>query len=314
MTAFHQDLSEPAPSARGGFWESTRHPPQLPPAASPDGPRPSAASLAGAVTELMEMIVRKRVPRIETFRVRLQIAEGHAELEELEAALHALHAAASAVDVLAAREGGAATLALEPQCVAIGACANRLWTSGGAVLARHTVDTPVVRLVWIDLMLEAEALDKRVRQGVQWLSEMEEDLQARRQAATAEVTQRALQEIGRRGQALHQRLQRVHSLCANARTVHSECERLVQHRGSLCQTLREKVGPGTTRLQEALRPFATSTGEPLTAPELVAVIDARHELQVALTQAAAEVIRLQACEHDVAAQLAWLGQKAGGLT
>ena len=94
---------------------------------------------------------------------------------------------------------------------------------------------------------------------------------------------------------------------ASARSVHDECERLVGHRETLCRTLRDQVGPATTRLQEAIVPLAAVRAAQASR-ELVAVVDARHALQVALTQAAAEVQRLQLCEHEVALQLIALGQ------
>jgi hypothetical protein len=249
---------------------------------------------------------------MEALRVRLQMSNGSRDLAELEDALHALHSAAAALDVLAVRNGPEAAPQFDQQSLAFAHAANRLWTSGAAVLARHTVDTPVSRLLWIDLMLEAKALDRRVRQGVRWLADVEHDLHAKRGSSTADVAHRALNELARRSQSLRERLQRVHGLVAHARTVHVECERLVENRASLCETLREKVGPCTTRLQEAMRPLAAAAvGESELQPkELVAVIDARHELQVALTQAGAQVIRLQGCEQEVASQLAWLGQKS----
>jgi hypothetical protein len=304
-----QDLTEPS-STQGGLWESTRQPPALP--SLPTGQRQAAASLITAVTEIMDVITRKRLPRMESLRVRLQMSNSSREFAALEEALHALHAAASALDVLAARNGPAAAPALDEQSLAYAEAANRLWTSGAAVLQRHTVDTPVARLLWIDLLLEAKALDRRVRQGVRWLADVEHDLHARRGTSTADVAHRALNEMARRSHSLRERLQRVHSLVAHARSVHTECERLVEHRAALCDTLREKVGPGTTRLQEAMRPLVAAAvgGEPLQPKQLVAVVDARHELQVALTQAGAEVIRLQGCEQEVASQLAWLGQKS----
>lgn len=309
MTDFHQDLTEPL-TTQGAAWESTRYPSYLP--ALPPGQRQPATALIAAVNGLMDLITRKRLPRMESLRVRLQLSNGSRDLAALEEALHGLHAAASALDVLAVREGPAAAPAIEEQALAYSEAANHLWTSGAAVLARHTVETPVSRLLWIDLMLEAKALDRRVRQGVRWLADVDHDLHAKRGTSTADVAHRALNELARRSASLRERLQRVHALVAHARGVHAECERVVEHRASLCETLREKVGPGTTRLQEAMRPLAAAAADnvPLQPKQLVAVIDARHELQVALTQAGAEVIRLQSCEQEVATQLAWLGQKS----
>lgn len=306
MTDFHQDLTEPATTA----WESTRHPSCLP--ALAPGERQPATALIAAVHGVMDLITRKRLPRMESLRVRLQMNNASRDLAALEEALHGLRAAASALDVLAVRDGSAAAPAIEQQALAYAQAAKRLWTSGAAVLARHTADTPVSRLLWIDLMLEAKALDRRVRQGVRWLADVDHDLQARRGGSTADVAHRALDELARRSGSLRERLQRVHALVAHARSVHAECERLVAHRAGLCETLREKVGPGTKRLQEAMRPLAAAAADNVQphANRLVAVIDAGHELQVALTQAAAEVIRLQACEQEVATQLAWLGQKS----
>lgn len=306
MTDFQQELSEPA-AIEQGFWESTRYPSYLQSSATGGAQRQPAAALIAAVTELADVIARKRAPRMDGLRVRLQRSDGSRELGDLEVALRGLHRAAAELDVLAAREGESAAARLQDQCQVVRDAANRLWTTGAAVLARHTVDTPVARLLWIELMLESQAIEARVHQGREWLAGVEADLQARRAAAPPPVIQRALQQLERRGQGLHQRLQRLAALGASARSVHDECERLVGHRETLCRTLRDQVGPATTRLQESIVPLAAVRAAQASR-ELVAVVDARHALQVALTQAAAEVQRLQLCEHEAALQLIALGQ------
>ena len=104
MTDFQQELSEPA-AIEQGFWESTRYPSYLQSAPSGGTQRQPAAALIAAVTELADVIARKRAPRMDGLRVRLQRSDGSRELGDLEVALRGLHRASAELDVLAAREG-----------------------------------------------------------------------------------------------------------------------------------------------------------------------------------------------------------------
>src|SRR3569833_1548557 len=102
MPDFQPDSSwaEPAFHAAEVFWESTRPAPVLEQRKA-DGQRRSAAALAADVNELLESMARKRVPRLDGVRERLQQSRAAGPLTEVEDALHALHAATGGVDFLA---------------------------------------------------------------------------------------------------------------------------------------------------------------------------------------------------------------------
>ena len=117
MTDFQQELIEPA-AIEQGFWESTRYPSYLQSTPSGGTQRQPAAALIAAVTELADVIARKRAPRMDGLRVRLQRSDGSRELGDLEVALRGLHRASAELDVLAAFVDGKADGATLAQATA----------------------------------------------------------------------------------------------------------------------------------------------------------------------------------------------------
>jgi hypothetical protein len=272
----------------------------------------SAAALATATNQLLEALVAKRVPRVDALRRRLQDALP-ADLGELDHALRLLHAEMEALDFLAGRGGERAPDFLRSG-EAVMAASARLASLGAALARRHATETPVARLLWIELVLESDSLRKRVRQGAHWLAQMNRDLGGRRAAASAEVTRYALDELERRGTALHKRLQCVHRLCGHARSIHAVCEPMQEQRTALCATLQDKVAPAVARLHAALQPLLEAVNYRTLVPEeLMSAIEAQHAMQVCLTQAAAQVMRLQAGEQELARQLAAMDEKVASL-
>jgi hypothetical protein len=140
---------------------------------------------------------------------------------------------------------------------------------------------------------------------------MDQDLAQRRRQAPPGVAQRAIDELARRGAAMHERLQAVHRLCSEARSVHTASEQLAGERAVLCTTLLDRVLPACTQLDgELQRLLHAAAYRALVPTELIAAIDARHALQVELTQAAAQIIRLQGVEQQLLARLAQMTDKA----
>lgn len=280
----------------------------------PEGETRSAASLAAATNQLLEAMVERRVPRLEHARRKLQNTRAGTDLTEIDKAVKLLQVETAALDFLAGRSGGDRSAEFLQQGASLAAAAERFGAASTFFTTQHLTHGSVARLLWIELVLEADSLRKRVRQGARWLAQMDRDLVARRAAATADITHRALEELGRRGQNLHERLHTVHRLCGHARGVHALCEQLAEQRTNLCETLLQRVGPASQALQEALQPLLESVGyRPLVPEELIGAIEARHELQVFLTQAAAEIIRLHGDDRELAEQLAWMEGKAGSL-
>ena len=275
--------------------------------------RRPAAGLAADVHELLESMSRKRVPRLDAIRVRLAELRAGTELAPLLEPMQRLETIAGALDFMAARnEAGSEDFIRQGEAI-VQECSSFV-----PVLVRfaerQAQDGPVARLVWIDLVLESGSLGKRVRQAARWLAEMDQDLVSRRKWTSSEVTIRAIEELARRAAVMHARLQHVHRLCGHARNVHLLCEQLATERATLCATLQEKVRPSCVELEEALHPLLHAASYRLLVPtELMAAIDARHELQVVLTQAAAQVERLRPGDEELAAQLAWMQDKAQAL-
>jgi hypothetical protein len=318
-------MSDPTPdSSQSGFsslspqtfWVSTKEAP-LP------APRPtrgvtvlpaqsSAASLAAATHQLLDSMVGKRVPRLEKLRKQLQqhanIGSGFAQMEE---AVHKLHEGTAALDFLGGRNGGDKAADFVRHGAALTGASEHLAGLAAAFTEANGVDAPVMRLLWIELVLESRSLHKRVRQGAVWLAQLDRDLRTRRTATSSDVTQRALSELSRRAQGLHERLQTVHRLCGHVRTLHVVCEQLATQRGTLSATLQEKVLPARQGLHDALQPLLEAASYRTLVPEeLMAAIEARHVLQVALTQAGAEIIQLQASRDALASQLVGMEEKA----
>jgi hypothetical protein len=293
------------------FWERSEAPPGLPHESGPGRQRRPAAALASGVNELLESMGRKRVPRLEAVRLRLQQARAGLQLGTVDYALQALHDATTQLDFLAGRSGGDKSPQFMQQCDALAEAADAVESLATEFLAQHSSRGAVARLLWIELVIEADSLQKRVRRGARWLAEMDQDLAARRSRTVNDVMLHAIDELARRAQRMHERLQTVHRLCGHARNVHRQCEQLQQERSALCTTLQGKVLPGMKHLQHLLEPLLEAAAYRALVPtELMEAIDARHELQVLLTQAGAQILRLKAGDQELASQLAWMEEKA----
>ena len=316
MTDFMTESAwaDPSSATPRDFWESTRPAPvQGHRVARPSvrAQRRPAAAIAADVHELLESMARKRVPRLDAVRERLHAARAGLDLAATEQALHRLHAVTTALDFLAGRSGGDAAAVFVQQGEAFAEASAVAAGRVAAFLQRHGNEGPVARLMWIDLVLESGSLHKRVRQGAHWLAEMDQDLVYRRKGSNTAVTLRAIEELSRRAQAMHERLQTVHRLCGHARRVHVLCEQQASERADLCATLQVRVQPVNAVLGEALQALLhAATWRPLVATELLGAIEARHELQVVLTQAGAQIIRLQAADAELASELACMEEKA----
>lgn len=306
--------SDTPSTAAPEFWESSRPAPnQEANAARPAGRalRRSAPALAADVNELLESMARKRVPRLDAVRERVVQARTGMELDGVEEALRALHGATTALDFLAGRCGGEQSTDFLRQGEVLAAAMEAVAGLVTPFVERHGSESPVARLVWIDLVLESGSLHKRVRQGAHWLAEMDRDLLVRRKGPNTDVTLRAIEQLARRGAAMHEKLQTAHRLCRQARTVHGLCEQVAAERSALCTQLQAEVLPACKELEQALQPLLHAAGYRALVPtELIGAIDARHTLQVALTQAAAQVAQLRAGEQDIANQLQEMAEKA----
>lgn len=314
MTDFMPESAwaEPAANPSADFWESSRPAPiQEHRASRPSvrAQRRPAAAIGTDVHELLESMARKRVPRLDAVRQRLQQSRSSLDLSGLEPALQALQAATTALDFMAAR-GDAQVPSFVQQGEAIAAAVGALAGAVVPFLERHASEGAISRLMWIDLVIESGSLHKRVRQGAHWLAEMDQDLVARRKQPNTPVTSRAIDALARRAHAMHERLQAVHRLCRQARRVHALSEQLAADQSALCTILHGKVQPACGLLQESLEPLLLAAVNRVLVPtELIAAIDARHELQVVLTQAAAQIERLREHERELDLQLAAMEEK-----
>lgn len=305
------------PASGSDFWESSRPAPLQEQRASRPSQRAHrrpAAALAAGVHELLESMARKRVPRLEAVRQRLQHARGVLPPQEVEDALRALHAATAAVDFLAGRNG-ADRAAFTRQGQALAQALHKGQAQLAEFLQREAVGAPLARLVWIDLVQESGSLRKRVRQGAQWLAEMDQDLLFRRRQAPGSAALRGIEELARRGSAMHERLQSVHRLCGHARSVHAMSEHLAAQRTALWAALRERVLPACKRLDDAVQPLLHAADYRALVPtELLVAVDACHALQVEITHAGALIVRLRAADQELLQALAQMEEKGRSLT
>ncbi|HET8748342.1 MAG TPA: hypothetical protein VFM98_22290 [Ramlibacter sp.] len=273
-------------------------------------PMRSASALASSAHQVLHGLESRRVPRLGQVRERVQQAEAGWDLRELEQALHALQEASAAVDFLPGRGRSFPAAEFRRQAGMVGGAAKRLAHASLHFIGRHAAEGTATRLLWAELMMESRAIDKRVRQGLAWLREMEQELATRRAAATAEVSQRALQELGRRGEALADKLHLVQGVCGAARAARNLGDQAQAHRSALGTLLQEEVRPASVRLQQQLQALVEACD--VRAPEpaqLLVAIDSRHALEVAATRAAAELQHLQALQGELATQLGWMAQK-----
>jgi hypothetical protein len=314
MTDFMPESAwaEVPPPPSQDFWESTQPAPVL--ARQEEGKRRQrrpAAALGSDVNALLESMGRKRVPRLDAVRVRLQMARSGLQVGTVEYGLQALHDATTRLDFLAGRSGGEKGPLFMQQCGALVEATEAVQTLSAEFLTQHVSRGAVARLLWIEVVIESDSLQKRVRQAARWLAEMDQDLVARRNQATSDVMVRGIEELARRAHQMHERLQTVHRLCGHARSVHKLCEQLQGERTALCTTLQDKVLPSIDRLRHLLEPLLEAAAYRALVPtELIEAIDGRHELQVLLTQAGAQILRLKSGDQELASQLAWMEEKA----
>ncbi|MCD6077888.1 MAG: hypothetical protein K0R89_1826 [Ramlibacter sp.] len=303
MTDYLQDSArsslQPPPFAT---WSST------PAASAPLAPRSSAASLASALNELLGGIQAERLPHLEALRVRLQEVHAGNELAELQHCLKMVHDCASTLDVLSARAGGAAAEEFLQQVGQLAEATHHLTIVGGGFLQRHQPVSSIARAVCMGLKLESAALHERLQQGRRWLHDMEQDVIERRSSTSAEVIQMALRELARRGGMLQERLHQVDRLCGHARSALELAEQFYALRSALCDGLQRRVRPRSRRLHEVLRPLLQAGAEAPQPAVLMAVVEARHELQVVLNEAGADMMRLRAFDRELAAHLSEMGQ------
>ena len=300
----------PQSTAAATFWAAASFGSRVANDAEPVAPGASAASLAASVHELLAAITARRVPRIAAIRSGLQQARAERELSDLEQALKAVQGSAAALDFLHAREAGDRGAEFVRQAKAATCDIQRLWAAGAAFFQRQAACASSMRLLCGELKPESRSIERRVRQGMDWLAAMEQDLALRRATSTATVAHRALEELERRGRVLRERLQLVGHLSSHAQGALASAEQLAAGHAVFADTLKGKVGPATNRLHAGLHPLAEGGSDSRLEPaRLLPLIDAHHELQVALTQAGADILRLQACDHELAAHLAWMAQQ-----
>ena len=274
----------------------------------PLAPRHSAAALASSLNELLAGIAARRIPHLEALRLRLKAVHAGTELAELQHCMRMVHDSASALDVLSARAGGDAAGQFLQQVSLLAETTHQLTLVGGSFLQRNQAASTVARAVCMGLQLEGAALGERVQQGFGWLHDMEQDVIARRSAATAEVSQLALRELARRGGQLQERLHAVDRLCGHARAALDLAEQFYALRASLCDMLQRRVRTRSRRLHEVLRPLLQLEAGTPQAADLMAVVEARHDLQVVLTEAGADLARLRAYDRELQGHLAQMAE------
>ena len=266
-------------------------------------PRSSAAALAARLNELLAGVAARRIPHLDALRCRLQEVHAGTELAELQHCLKIVQDCASAVDVLSARAGGEEADQFMEQVAALAETTHQLTLVGGSFLQRNQPLSSEGRAVCMGLKLETATLMERVQQGMRWLHDMAQDVMERRNSATAEVSQEAFRELARRAGVLQKRLLHVDGLCGHARSALELAEQFYAQRAALCDMLKRRLRPRSRQLHEVLRPLLQFGARPPQSAELMAVVEALHELQVVLTEVGADMGRLRAFDRELTAHL-----------
>ena len=274
-------------------------------------PTRSPSSLAAAAHQLLHSVTGKRVPRLGRLREQLQQSEASWSPAELDRVLHVLQEASAGVDFLPPRGGAFPLAEFRRQCGTVDAAGRRLATTALHFIGRHAVDASTARMLWAELQMESRSIDKRVRHGLAWLRDLDQELALRHGAATAPVSRQALQELARRGEALQDKLHAVEDFCGAARAARSLGTQVLAHRSALCRLLQDEVRPASLALQHQLQAMLeAAAARPPEPAELLAAIECRHALEVAITRAVAELRHLEALQAELDTQLAWMQQKA----
>ena len=197
---------------------------------------------------------------------------------------------------------------------AVIAASGRLADLSTALAAQHVTDVPVAApaldRAGAGIGLAAQARARRAPTG--W-RRWNRDLGTRRAAAASDVARAG---AGRTGAARRPRCTSGCRRCIASAATRAPCMRCAssccEQRTALVATLQEKVAarrrmPATPRCSPCWTRRATVRSCPRNS---WAPSKRSHELQVCLTQAAAQLIALQAGEHELAAQLAGMEQKA----
>lgn len=257
----------------------------------------SATTPVRTVQALLAAAVTAQAPRVQDLLDRLQLQAGIVEEVELEDALHALHASATALDFgllqpggggsFAARKAQAAGAGFSLQASRLRAEAGRVATYARAFIARNSSRPQVAQRLLAELRDDIRVLETTLQQGAGALA-----------GAAAD-------------EAIVERLHGLQAFCVQARQVQRLSQERVAGRIGLEATLQERVLVPGERLQELLRPLMAAAERPAEPkPALEPALHARQQLQAGLVQACAEIMRLHDRDHELGARLAAMAHKA----
>lgn len=251
----------------------------------------------GAVDELLSAGITTQVPRLEALMARLQLQAGIVEEVQLEDALHALHASASALDFRlldAAGEGNVARRKAEANNAAFSLQASRLRTEAGKVQdCLQAVAAGNVRHA-----ATAPALLRKFRSAAE---ELEQSVEL-----AALLTNRSVEAPAASPQ-LTRRLVRLQEFCGEARRVYRLSQDRSAGRLALEDTLEERVIGPCNELQDCLRALLAAHGP---AHAIEASTERRQQLLAGVVQACAGIVRLHEWDHELGARLATMAQQA----
>jgi hypothetical protein len=231
---------------------------------------------------------------------RLQLQAGIVEEVQLEDALHALHASASALDFRLLQAGHSGGFALRKaqadgaefslQASRLRGAAGHVWSSFQALVAGNASRAAGVPRLLMQLRAAAQELEQSVELAT---------LLAGQGTAAAALSD------------LHGGLAKLQAFRSEVRRVYRLSQERIAGRRTLETTLQEQVVRPGNALQDSLRPLLAGPQDPAGPPAGIdAALERRQELLAGLVQACAEIVRLHDRDHQLGARLATMAQQA----
>lgn len=232
-----------------------------------------------------------QLAQLEALIARLQLQAGIVEEVELEDALHALHASATALDFralqvpvgdsLALRKAHSAAAAFSLQASRLRADADRVAACLGALAAGNA---------------------SRTAGSPRLLLQFRAALRGLEQSLASDAKQAAASQAGP--------LAQLQAFCAHARSAHRLSQERTSGRLALEERLARRVLQPCAELQDSLRTLLAGAGDSPASPAAVATaIGQREQLQGGLVQACAEIMRLHDCDHALGERLAGMARQ-----
>lgn len=280
----------------------------LPPAAEAPAANqgtPSEVAMLPRLAEMTTALCVKGSAIVQDLNDCLQGEQHSWPLEELEASVHALHAAVSqAVCVVQLRE------ASEPErseaFVTLATLAEAAWSAGETIMLEYEAQGRQLRKRAAEVSLEMTVMQRRLERAED-LAALVRRYLARRAASEARAT-RATRRLAEREAAESAQLDEARRLHAQARIAADAFGQIGEARDRLCLFV-PRVRTAMAALHEALRAILRDRRVVLDRRGRAVLGELGADVQMPLVQMGADILRLAACAQDVSRALAATRQR-----